>query len=81
MPITNRKNGFVLYELEQKTPFRLATNRQKKILRFFRVPFGPTISVGAAGWEISTIMSDEEQRLRWRRYLFLTKAPAIVGGL
>jgi hypothetical protein len=72
MPITNRKNGFVLYELEQKTPFRLATNRQKKVLRFFRVPFGPTISVGAAGWEISNIMSDEGQRLRWHRYLFLT---------
>lgn len=38
----------------------------------FDVHFGPSISVGAAGWEIAAIMSDEESRLLWRRYLFLT---------
>ena len=49
-----------------------ASNRQKKLLRFFTIPFSDNISVGAAGWEIATIMSNEECRERWKRYLFLT---------
>lgn len=50
-----------------------ATNRQKKILRFFKIPFYPNISMGAAGWEISDLMKDSECREQWRRYLYLTK--------
>jgi hypothetical protein len=73
MPIIDRKDGVVSYRLEGQSPsVRLASNRQKKVLRLFDVHFGPSISVGAAGWEISAIFSDEESRLRWRRYLFLT---------
>ena len=53
-----------------KTP---ATNRQKKVLRFFGVPFHETITSGAAGWELGTIFSDETNSERWRKYLFLTK--------
>ncbi len=50
-----------------------ATNRQKKILRFFNIPFGANISFGAAGWEIDSLMSDERMREEWRRYVYLTK--------
>jgi NAD-dependent DNA ligase len=50
-----------------------ATNRQKKLLRFFKVPFSPRISAGAAGWEISALMESEAHREQWRRYLYLTK--------
>ncbi len=50
-----------------------ASNRQKKLLRFFNVPFSPRISAGAAGWEISSLMDIEANRERWRRYLYLTK--------
>ncbi|MEI6082790.1 MAG: BRCT domain-containing protein [Verrucomicrobiota bacterium] len=50
-----------------------ASNRQKKILAFFKVPFSPKISVGAAGWEIAELMEDDACRERWRRYLYLTK--------
>ena len=50
-----------------------ATNRQKKLLRFFKIHFSPKISVGAAGWEIGFIMENEEYREQWRRYLYLTK--------
>lgn len=49
-----------------------ATNRQKKLLTFFGVNFSPKISVGAAGWEINSLMSDESNREKWRRYLYLT---------
>lgn len=52
-----------------KTP---ATNRQRKLLKFFNVPFGKNISSGAAGWEIDGIMSNEANREKWRRYLYLT---------
>jgi hypothetical protein len=73
MPIIDRKDGVVLYELQGRSPSgMLASNRQKKVLRFFDVHFGPSISAGAAGWEIAEIMSSDESRLRWRRYLFLT---------
>lgn len=50
-----------------------ATNRQKKVLRFFGVPFHETITAGAAGWELGTIFSDEANSEQWKKYLFLTK--------
>jgi hypothetical protein len=73
MPIIDRKDGVVSYRLEGQSPsVRFASNRQKKVLRLFDIPFGPSISVGAAGWEIAAIFSEEGSRLRWRKYLFLT---------
>jgi len=51
----------------------LASNRQKKLLRFFGVQFSPNISIGAAGWEIANLLSDDDLRERWRKYLYLTK--------
>jgi DNA ligase (NAD+) len=48
-----------------------ATNRQKKILRFFQVPFGPDLSAGAAGLAIGRLMNDESNRDKWKRYLYL----------
>lgn len=51
----------------------VATNRQKKVLKFFGVQFHKFISSGAAGWEIGTIFADEYNAEKWRRYLFLTK--------
>ena len=77
MPIIKRSDGKVDYELEARRTepshqIPRASNRQKKLLRFFEVPFSASISAGAAGWEIAAIMSDEECRNRWRRYLFLT---------
>jgi len=53
-----------------KTP---ATNRQKKVLKFFGVSFHTSISKGAAGWEIGTIFSNDENHEQWRKYLYLTK--------
>lgn len=50
-----------------------ATNRQKKLLRFLGVSFSPSISAGAAGWEIGTLMELEENRELWRRYLYVTE--------
>ena len=50
-----------------------ATNRQKKLLRFFEVPFHDTITHGAAGWEICRILDDPDRRIRWKKYVFLTK--------
>ena len=50
-----------------------ATNRQKKLLTFFGMRYSPRISTGGAGWEIASIMEDEENRVRWRKYLYLTK--------
>jgi NAD-dependent DNA ligase len=50
-----------------------ASNRQKKLLRFLKVPFSHRISAGAASWEISVLMESEANREQWRRYLFLTK--------
>jgi hypothetical protein len=77
MPIIKRSDGKVDYELEARHTepshqIPRASNRQKKLLRFFEVPFSTSISAGAAGWEIAAIMSNEECRDRWRRYLFLT---------
>jgi len=50
-----------------------ATNRQKKVLRFFRVDFHDSISKGAAGWEIGNLLGDPANVERWEKYLFLTK--------
>ncbi len=52
---------------------RNATNRQKKLLRFFAIPFGPTLTIGAAGMKIEELMSDECNREQWKKYLFLTE--------
>ncbi len=78
MPIIRHSDGKVECELESRRTEHShsvlrASNRQKKLLRFFEVPFSANISAGAAGWEIATIMSNEECRERWHRYLFLTK--------
>ena len=51
----------------------LATNRQKKLLRFFGFQVNDNLTTGAAGFEISRIMSDNDLRERWRKYLFLTQ--------
>ena len=75
MPIKQHKDGKVEYELETRgkpQPAIHASNRQRKLLRFFKVSFHPNISAGAAGWEIAAIMSSEECREQWRRYLFIT---------
>ena len=50
----------------------LATNNQKKVLSFFGIPFSPSITAGAAGWELARTFSDEGARELWRRYLYLT---------
>lgn len=50
-----------------------ASNRQKKILRFFEIKFSPNISVGAAGWEIGNLMHDKQNGKAWRKYLYLTR--------
>ena len=49
-----------------------ASNRQKKLLRFFGVKFSPSISLGAAGWEIEALFSDPDNRDLWSKYLYKT---------
>jgi NAD-dependent DNA ligase len=74
---------------KKPTPkFLSATNRQKKILNFFKVTFSPKISVGAAGWEIAGLMANEDNRNKWKKYLYITKDyddespnPAIVDTM
>jgi len=51
----------------------IASNRQKKVLRFFGIQFSPEISVGAAGWEVGALMESDANREQWRKYLFLTE--------
>jgi len=51
----------------------LATNRQKKVLRFFGIDFGSDLSIGAAGWEIDNLFCSEENFYYWNKYLYLTK--------
>lgn len=50
-----------------------ATNRQKKVLKFFGINYHPSISKGAAGWEIGNILSIPENTERWNKYLYLTR--------
>ncbi len=49
-----------------------ASNRQKKLLRFFGIKFTHSISSGAAGWEIGSLFNDPENELSWNKYLYLT---------
>lgn len=76
MELIRQNDGSIEYVLHNRraVPLRIAaSNRQKKILRFFGVRFTANITKGAAGWEIADLMLKEECRERWRRYLFLTK--------
>ena len=50
-----------------------ASNRQKKILKFFGTPFTARLSAGAAGFEIKKLMANEANRELWRKYVFLTQ--------
>lgn len=50
-----------------------ATNRQKKVLRFFRVEFGADLTLSAASWEIDGLMEEEANRKRWEKYKYLTR--------
>ena len=50
-----------------------ATNRQRKLLRFFGMKFHKNISAEDAGWEISRIMSNFANKEMWDRYLFVTR--------
>jgi DNA ligase (NAD+) len=58
---------------EQTDKPNQATNRQKKILQFFKIPYGPNLSIGAAGFEIAELMMNEGNREKWKKYLFLTQ--------
>ena len=49
-----------------------ALNRQKKVLKFFGVSYGPKISAGAAQWEIIRLLGNPSNHEKWRRYVFLT---------
>ncbi len=51
---------------------RPATNRQKKVLRFFGIEFHPNITSGAARWEVGNIFSDAEKAEKWYKYVYLT---------
>lgn len=51
----------------------LASNRQKKLLKFFGAKFSDRLSVGAAGFEIKKLMDNEARRELWRKYLFLSQ--------
>lgn len=50
-----------------------ASNRQKKILRFFHSKISDDITAGAAGWEIARLMASEQNRRDWERYLYVTQ--------
>lgn len=49
-----------------------ATNRQKKVLRFFKIVFSPEISKGAAGWEIGRLFVKDGEKDKWKKYVYLT---------
>jgi hypothetical protein len=51
----------------------LASNRQRKLLRFFGVRFSPNITDGAAGWEIANLLADERCHELWSKYLYVTR--------
>ena len=69
---TSEARDYVLKREQTDKPSQ-ATNRQKKILRFFNIPFGPNLSVGAAGFEIAELMMNESHREKWQKYLYLTQ--------
>jgi NAD-dependent DNA ligase len=56
-----------------KAVVHLASNRQKKLLKFFGAKFADRLSIGAAGFEIKRLMDNEASRELWRKYLFLTQ--------
>jgi len=50
----------------------IATNRQRKLLKFFGMKFHKNMTAEAAGWEIARIISKQANKEMWDRYLFLT---------
>ena len=68
----NSSRDYVLMPADSPLP-EPATNRQKKALRFFSIPFGSKLSIGAAGVKIDELMADEANREKWQKYLFLTQ--------
>jgi NAD-dependent DNA ligase len=63
-----------LFDSEQpQAVVHLASNRQKKLLKFFGAKFPDRLSVGAAGFEIKKLMDNEARRELWRKYLFLSQ--------
>jgi len=50
----------------------LATNRQKKVLRFFNIDFGSILTQGQAGLEIDKIKQSPKKWEEWEKYCFLT---------
>lgn len=69
---SSSKRNYVLHGVAGPKSNRV-TNRQKKMLRFFGISFGPQLSAGAAGLEIGNLMAEEANREKWRKYLFLTQ--------
>jgi hypothetical protein len=72
MADTTPSDGKFTYNLHPTFAPRPATNRQKKILRFFSIIFGPSITIGGAGWEIAQLLRDRANSDRWNRYLYHT---------
>lgn len=72
MPLSISPDGKFHYEITAALAAKPATNRQKKILRFFDVQFGAGITAGGAGWEINAIMADPQNGQLWAQYLFHT---------
>ncbi len=50
----------------------LATNRQQKVLHFFKIPFTADITKGLAARYITEIFANPEDRERWNKYVLLT---------
>jgi DNA ligase (NAD+) len=49
-----------------------ATNRQRKLLRFFGHEIGSNTSAGLAGRRIDELMADTQNVLLWEKYIYLT---------
>jgi NAD-dependent DNA ligase len=50
-----------------------ASNRQLKALRFFGLPVENAISTEAARREIARLLEREQDKLRWDKYVYLTR--------
>ncbi len=50
-----------------------ASNRQKKLLRFFGFKFDEALSAGEAGRQIDRLMAENSNQSRWEKYVYLTK--------
>ena len=48
-----------------------ATNRQQKVLHFFKIPFAPDITKGLATRYITGIFANPQHRERWNKYVLL----------